>query len=260
LAQSEHVVRAARKPAAKPGKASRKPKTFTPNAFDPAAIAAHSDAIRSAPWLASLGLPPHEQSSSTPGFRILCVIPDVDASHNVLDYFDNVKSAAADAEYEADQNGDVESYRAANERFCAAGRRRNIAADLKLQERLLALTETSFIVDCADEDGEIDGAAVDQSSYDVVFLDADSAKCRSFERCGAKCIVLVDNVKRETVTRGIRTVPATLTALYRVVGDELALRRRQLAMPWAALALPLPMPLLDDAAVDEVILRWSKDI
>ena len=65
-----------------------------------------------------------------------------------------------------------------------------------------------------------------------------------------KRVVLVGDTKNQP-----RAIAPTLTALYSVISEEIAIRNRQLGLDWAT---PLPtVPTLDshDAAVDAEIVR-----
>lgn len=226
--------------------------------YNQALIAEHSDAIRSAPFLASLGLPPAEQPAIPPDFRILCVMPELETPRKVYEHFNDlvgdlwsqIQDALGDAARAAD----------ADTAWIAATKRRDITADLRLQDRMLALSEVrGFTVDAVGEnhasvlgDYEFRLATrfVDPSTYDVVFIDADDPAAMALARCGAKRVVLVGDTKNQP-----RAVAPTLTALYGVVSEEIAIRNRQLGFDWAA---PTPVvPTLDshDAAVDAEIVR-----
>ncbi len=241
-------------------------RTYTPTPFvgkpyNAATIAEHNDAVRTLPWLSSLELPPPgDEAATTPGFRILCVMPRVEADHKVLDHFDDLKQAAQDRAEEEAAAADEQPATIAE--IEAAARRRDLAADFKLQERLLKLAEMpGFVVDIVAENQcavldvyEMAGADrfVDPVAYDIVFVDADDREAMALAHCDAKRIVLVGDTKNQP-----HAVPATLTALYRVIADELMLRHQQLRFDWAAPELPLPVPSLDDVAVDEAIVRLS---
>ena len=251
-----------RKPATKPVAALPRrsaryaSQPFCPNPFDADAIAEHSDAVRSAPHLASLGLP--AVAVPKPGFRILCVMPDLETPHKVWEHFaaqaDDLSDVLVDATDEAEK--------AAYEAEQAARRRRDIAADFNLQLRVMKLAETpGFTVDIVAErecavldvyELRLADRFVDPATYDVIFIDADDRQARALERCGAKRVVLVGDCKNQP-----HAIAPTLTALYGVIADELMLQRRQLRFDWAAPELPLPVTGVDDAAVDERILALS---
>lgn len=231
-----------------------RPQPFRPNDFDADVIAEHSDAVRSAPWLASLGLPDVETVTPSSGFRILCVMPDLETPSKVWDHFCDEVQRFEDAVFDT-ENTDERAILDAE--AASARRRRDIAADFNLQLRVMKLAETpGFVVDVVAERDRIfvitDESDIDPATYDVVFIDANDRYARTLERCGAKRVVLVGDRKNQP-----HAITPTLTACYRVVADELMLRRRQLRFDWAAPELPLPVPSEDDAAVDEAILRLT---
>ncbi len=257
----EDVAKAATFPRAPSRRYTYTPTPFVGNPYNAATIAEHSDAVRTLPWLSSLRLPPSgDEAATTPGFRILCVMPRVEVDHKVLDHFDDLKQAAQDRAEEEAAAADEQPATIAE--IEAAARRRDLAADFKLQERVLRLAETpGFVVDIIAENQcavldvyEMAGADrfVDPVAYDIVFVDADDREAMALARCDAKRVVLVGDTKNQP-----HAVPATLTALYRVIADELMLRHQQLRFDWAAPELPLPVPSLDDVAVDEAIVRLS---
>ncbi len=232
------------------------PTPFVGNPYNAATIAEHSDAVRTLPWLSSLRLPPPgDEVATKPGFRILCVMPKLETSEKIWEHFSSEVDRLSDA---FDEIGSGSAASAVDSARC----HRDIAADFNLQERMLKLAETQgFLVDIVDEQQcavldvyEMARADrfVDPVMYDVVFIDADDRFAMALARCGAKRVVLVSDTKNQP-----HAVPATLTALYRVIADELMLRRRQLRFDWAAPELPLPVPSLDDVAVDEAIVRLS---
>jgi hypothetical protein len=238
------------------------PRTYTPtlfcgNPFDADATAEHSDAVRSAPWLASLGLPPVEAASPKPGFSILCVMPNLETPRAVYEHFDDKKQHLEDQALDAEATGD--SAPAIRAEALATMRRRDIAADFNLQLRLMKLAETlGFVVDIVAEkecavldvyELRFADRFVDPATYDIVFVDADDCAAMALSRCGAKRVVLVGDQKNQPAA-----VAPTLTALYRVVHDELMLRRAQLRFDWAAPELPLPHISEDDVAVDKQII------
>ncbi len=228
--------------------------------YDQALIAEHSDAIRSAPFLASLGLPPAEQLALPSGFRVLCVMPKLETPRKVYEHFDDLVGDLRSQIQDALDEGDAARAADADTAWMAATKRRDIAADLRLQDRMLALSEVcGFTIDAVGEnqasvlgDYEFRLATrfVDPSTYDVVFIDADDRFAMALARCGAKRVVLVGDTKNQP-----RAVAPTLTALYGVVSEEIAIRNRQLGFAWAAPAPAVPTLDSHDAAVDAEIVR-----
>ena len=230
--------------------------------YNQAAIAEHSDAIRSAPFLASLGLPPVEQPAPPAGFRVLCVMPDLETPRKVYEHFDDLVGDLASQIQDALDEGDAARAADADTAWIAATKRRDITADFNLQLRMMKLAETpGFIVDIVDahQCAVLDlyemahsTRFVDPSTYDVVFIDANDAQARALDGCGAKRVVLVGDTKNQP-----RAVAPTLTTLYGVISEEIAIRNRQIGFDFAA--PPLAVPTLDnhDAAIDAEIVRLT---
>lgn len=241
--------------------------------YNQTAIAEHSDAIRSAPFLASLGLPPVEQPAPPTGFHVLCVMPDLETPRKVYEHFDDLVGDLASQIQDALDEGDAARAADADTAWIAATKRRDITADFNLQLRMMKLAETpGFIVDIVDAHqcavldlyemahstpSQLALAAaltrfVDPSTYDVVFIDANDAQARTLDGCGAKRVVLVGDTKNQP-----RAVAPTLTTLYGVISEEIAIRNRQIGFDFAA--SPLAVPTLDehDAAIDAEIVRLT---
>jgi len=230
--------------------------------YNQTAIADHSDAIRSAPFLASLGLPPVEQPTLPPGFRVLCVMPDLETPRKVYEHFDDLVGDLASQIQDALDEGDAERAGELAAKETEATKRRDITADFNLQLRVMKLAETQgFVVDIVDAHQcavldvyEMAHASrfVDPSTYDAMFIDANDPAAMALTRCGAKRVVLVGDTKNQS-----RVVAPTLTSLYGVVSEEIAIRNRQLGFDWAA---PVPaVPTLDnhDVAIDAEIDRLT---
>lgn len=254
----EDIAKAATFPRAPVRRYTYTPQPFVGNPFDASAIADHSDAVRSAEHLRPLGLPPVEQEPTKPGFRILCAMPELETPHAALEKMDDQIIALEDHVEETTED----QIRAA-EQLAALKRRRDICADINLlQLRLMNLAETSgFTVDVIDANQcAVEGVYemrfadrfVDPSTYDVVFIDANDRDALGLARCGAKRVVLVGDQKNQP-----HAVTPTLTALYRVIVEELGLRRAQIKMPWAAPDVTLPPVSEDEAAVDAAIAAIS---
>jgi len=230
--------------------------------YNQTAIADHSDAIRSAPFLASLGLPPVEQPTLPPGFRVLCVMPDLETPRKVYEHFDDLVGDLASQIQDALDEGDAERAGELAAKETEATKRRDITADFNLQLRMMKLAETpGFVVNVISEteasvlgDYEFRLATrfVDPSTYDVVFIDANDAQARALDGCGAKRVVLVGDTKNQP-----RAVAPTLTALYIVISSEIAIRNRQLGFDFAAPQLVVPTLDNHDAAVDAEIVRLT---
>lgn len=230
--------------------------------YNQAAIADHSDAVRAEPLLASLGLPPVEQPAHRPSFRVLCVMPELETPRKVYEHFDDLVGDLTSQIQDALDEGDVARAADADTAWIAATKRRDITANFRLQERMLALSEVAgFTVDVVGENHasvaveyefRLATRFVDPSTYDVVFIDADDRFAMALANCGAKRVVLVGDTKNQP-----RAVAPTLTALYGVISEEIAIRNQQLGLDWAT---PLPtVPTLDshDAAVDAEIVRLA---
>lgn len=228
--------------------------------YNQAVIAEHSDAIRSASFLASLGLPPAEQPASPVGFRVLCVMPDLETPRKVYEHFDDLVGDLASQIQDALDEGNAERAGELAVSEAEATKRRDIAANFRLQERMLALSEVAgFTVDVVSENHasvaveyefRLATRFVDPFTYDVVFIDADDRFAMALANCGAKRIVLVGDTKNQP-----RAVAPTLTALYGVISEEIAIRNRQLGFDWAAPAPAVPTLDSHDAAVDAEIVR-----
>lgn len=230
--------------------------------YNQAAIAEHSDAIRSAPFLSSLGLPPIEQPAPPTGFRVLCVMPDLETPRKAYEHFDDLVGDLASQIQDALDEGNAERAGELAVSEAEATKRRDIAANFRLQERMLALSEVAgFTVDVVSENHasvaveyefRLATRFVDPFTYDVVFIDADDRFAMALANCGAKRIVLVGDTKNQP-----RAVAPTLTSLYGVVSEEIAIRNRQLGFDWAAPAPVVPTLDSHDAAVDAEIVRLS---
>lgn len=210
---------------------------FVGNPFDVDAVAAHHDAVASAPWLrgvatASAAAPPSTQ------LRCLCVLPDVEADTKVLDRIREWPEELSDEEERAMQ-------------------RREKLAETKLHERLMAYIGVGSLCDAihlghdgSDRIGDIDFSDLSDadmaliSSYDLVFVDAEASCRRTLVAALGDCCVVVASKPRG------RQIAATVTALLRRIGDEVELRRLQTTMPWAPPLPTVPAPSYDDAAVD----------
>jgi len=230
--------------------------------YNQTAIAEHSDAIRSAPFLASLGLPPVEQPALPPGFRVLCVMPDLETPRKVYEHFDDLVGDLASQIQDALDEGDAERAGELAAKEAEATKRRDITANFRLQERMLALSEVAgFTVDVVSENHasvaveyefRLATRFVDPSTYDVVFLDADDRFAMALANCGARRVVLVGDTKNQP-----RAVAPTLTALYGVISEEIAIRNRQLGFDFAASQLAVPTLDNHDAAIDAEIVRLT---
>lgn len=228
--------------------------------YNQAAIAEHSDAVRAEPLLASLGLPSVEQPTRRPSFRVLCVMPELETPRKVYEHFDDLVGDLASQIQDALDECQIELAGELAIKETEATKRRDIAANFRLQERMLALSEVAgFTVDIVGENHasvaveyefRLATRFVDPTTYDVVFIDADDRFAMALANCGAKRVVLVGDTKNQP-----RAIAPTLTALYSVISEEIAIRNRQLGLDWAT---PLPtVPTLDshDAAVDAEIVR-----
>lgn len=230
--------------------------------YNQAVITEHSDAIRSAPFLASLGLPPAEQPASPVGFRVLCVMPELETPRKVYEHFDDLVGDLASQIQDARDESDPARAGELTERLRETTKRRDITADFNLQLRMMKLAETpGFIVDIVDAHQcavldvyEMAHSThfVDPSTYDVVFIDADDRFAMALANCGAKRVVLVGDTKNQP-----RAVAPTLTSLYGVISEEITIRNRQIGFDFAA--PPLAVPTLDnhDAAIDAEIVRLT---
>lgn len=244
-------------------KCSAAPKPFVGNPYNQELIAAHHDAVAAAPWLAGMATPEPEAAHS-PRLRVLCVLGDAEADHKVLDHFDD---AGSEALYDADWT-DSDVRRSECLVVEEAAKRRRIIAEQKLAARLASVQIAGVDLDIAEEDGPIDdvhgevkvgGQWVKVADYDLVFLNNEWVACRYLAAgLPPSRVAFVANVKAERWDGRRQVIPATLTAVLRRVGDLVADRRRQLAMPWGIEPAYPPAPSADDAAVDEAIVRFAR--
>ena len=228
--------------------------------FDADAIADHSDAVRTAPHLLKLALPPasSKQRSSDGTLKILCVMPEIEPSIKAVDDLSDIA-----AEAEPDQ---------AEQRW----RQYKLALQRQLQHRFAdhAALCSGVTVDIVPTDVDIEDDGfhvampdslpnrhVDAADYDLVFIDADyrtgklsRAVADAVEHCAASTVYYLANVSTATG----QTLPQTLSAMVSVVAAAIEQRRRQVVMEWAA---PLPCVAAvgeDDAAVDAAVLKWAR--
>lgn len=245
-------------------------KPFIGKPFDPAAIAAHHDAVAAAPWLAGMATPALTAAPSA-RLRVLCVLDGVEADFRVLDHFDDkaARLVGAAAYEENDALSDV-ILASAEKAKCYRD-----VAEKKLGARLASFQIAEVDLDVSEEDGPIDdvdgevkvgGQWVKVADYDLVFIDNEQPRFRylaaAAELSPAR-VAFVANVKAERWQDGAgwrprQVVPSTVTAILRRIGDLVADRRRQLVLPWGTEIAYPPAPSPDDAAVDEAIVRFAQ--
>ena len=234
-------------------KRSAAPKPFVSNPYNQEMIAAHHDAVAAALWLAGMATP-EPAATPSPRLRVLCVLDDVEAPTRVQnEVYDRGFEDGADYE---------------------AAKRHRAIAELRLAARLASVQVAGVDLDIAEDDGPIDdvhgevkvgGQWVKVADYDLVLLDSEQPRFRylaAATELPPSRVAFVANVKAERWDgegqRRRQVIPATLTTILRRVGDLVADRRRQLAMPWGAEVACPPAPSSDDAAVDEVIVRFAQ--
>ena len=237
-------------------KRSGAPKPFVSNPYNQERIAAHHDAVAAAPWLAGMATPEPEAAHS-PRLRVLCVLDGIEADHKVLDHFNDEATRLNEEAYwegSADRRADLfESLNAANNR--------RVIADRTLAARLASVQIAGLDIASSDEDGPIDdvhgevkvgGQWAKVADYDHVFLDNETASVRYLAAAAElppTRVVFVANVEAERWDgegqRRRQVIPITLTAVLRRIGDLIADRRRQLAMPWGSEPTYPPAPSSD---------------
>lgn len=256
-------------------------KPFVGKPFNPAAIAAHHDAVVAASWLVGMATPAPAIALS-PRLRVLCVLDGVEADHKVLDHFDD---EAARLEDEAECSEDATNHAVLAVAAEAAKRRRDVA-EKKLSARLASAQIAGIDLDVSEDDGPIDdvhgevkvgtsertgpqadafGRWVKVADYDLVLIDNEQPRLRylaAAAELSPSRVAFVANVKAERQTgegqRRRQVIPVTITAILRRIGDLVADRRRQLLLPWGTEVAYPPAPSPDDAAVDEAIVCFAQ--
>lgn len=241
---------------------------FVGNPFDADAISRHHDAVAAAPWLAGMATPSAEPRRKSVSLRVLCMFPDVEADHKVLDGFDDEAHRQADQAADAsDGGGEAEALCKLFLNAAEAARRHRAIAEQKLSvrfcnafERVLGVdidvfTDESLLDDIHGE-VKIGDKWIAIEAYDLVFVDETFRAAAAYLQYLASRVAYIGNVKQERTYPRIRRyrIPATLTSLLRRLGDEVETRRQQVTMPWAPPLPVVPAPTLDDAAVDAVIV------
>lgn len=243
------------------------PRPFVGNSYDLTAINAHNDAVAAAPWL--VGMTTKDDVVTTSRLRVLCVLDSVEADHKVLDHLDVEAMRLENGAADADADGRSVEAKSLYDRVDVTKRRRTVA-EMELRARLVL---TGLDLDVADKDEPIDingevkvgGQWVKVADYDLVFLDNETPAVRYLATAAElppSHVAYVANVKTERQAgkgqRRRQVIPATLTAILCRIGDLMVDRRRQLLLPWGnEIAYP-PAPGVDDAAVDEVIVRLAQ--
>lgn len=248
------------------------PKRVLAPIFNQELIAAHHDAVATAPWLAGVATP-EPAAAPSPRLRVLCVLDGVEADHKVLDHFEDEAIQFENGAAEADVDGRSADAYALYDQTDIAKRRRGLV-EQKLTARLASVQIAGVDLDIAEDDEPIDdvhgevkvgGQWVKVADYDLAFLDNEWSACRYLAAgLPPSRVALVADVKAERWDgegqRRRQVIPATLTAVLRRIGDLVADRRRQLVLPWGLEPAYPPAPSADDVAVDEAIVSYAPAI